>query len=244
MQQATINQAGKLIMGCFARVLLDYDLLKLTDLPAVPKLFACNHPTTLDPFLINLITREPVHVLVTSSAFEVPVFRSYLHGAGHIPVERYKGKGAHTVAMAVDTLRQGKNVAIFPEGGLSPELNGGYGFLKPHSGVARIALASGAVVVPVGVSVNPQYIRKREYEFSGGLEEARWVQGGPYAVTVGQVLYFEGGFEDRRRVAEVAQQVMAEISKMAHISRERMNSRRVQWNSLFSLRTFFTVLPE
>jgi 1-acyl-sn-glycerol-3-phosphate acyltransferase len=38
--------------------LLDADVRYMSALPDGPKIFAANHPTTLDPFLLLTVTRE------------------------------------------------------------------------------------------------------------------------------------------------------------------------------------------
>ena len=242
MKEKILLKFGKAIMGAYARLFLDLDLLKLTDLPPGPKIFAANHPTTTDPFLICLLSREPVNILVTYGVFEVRLFGIYLNNAGHIPVLRQQGKGKEIVAKAVDRLKGGRSVAIFPEGALSPEEPDGYGLYGPHSGVARMALVSGAPVIPVGIAPEKKGVSVKEVKFSGGISESRWAWHGRYVITVGRPMYFEGDPEDWAQVQEAANCVMGEINVLHQMSRERLHGHRTQWNSLLQLKNFIPFL--
>jgi hypothetical protein len=68
MKEELLINAGKIIMGYYARIFLDFDLLKLEEFPTGAKLFVSNHPTTTHPFLIGLLTKEPMRIMVTGGA--------------------------------------------------------------------------------------------------------------------------------------------------------------------------------
>jgi 1-acyl-sn-glycerol-3-phosphate acyltransferase len=242
VKEEFLINTGKIIMGCYARLLLNMDLLKLAVYPDGTKIFASNHPTTIDPFFLGLLTKEPMRILVTANAFEVPVFREYLHHSGHIPVDRGKGKGRATIGRAVEYLNQGKNVGIFPEGALSPEVNGGFGVLPAKSGVARIALQARKPIIPVGIALDKNGIRTREYQFSDRDTTGRWVTRGDYVITVGAPIFVEGDAEDHVAVQAVSNQVTQEIRNLVTKSQERMKQERVRWTSFSSPRNFISQL--
>lgn len=233
---------GKIILGSYARIFMDYDLLMLSQLPNVPKLFICNHPTSTDPFYLSLAIDEPVYMLATSELFENPITGYLLRKAGHIPVLRNRGQGYHILNQAVEYLGSGKNVAIFPEGSLSPMQDRGFGVAEPQSGAARIALASGAVVVPVGVCPDVNKIIRRQFEFSSGSVEGRLALWGAYTITVGDVMRFEGDAGSVPLINEVGQKIICEIRKLTQLSHERMRSQRVYWNSLFNMKPFLDTI--
>ncbi len=237
-----IYHTAKTVLGIYARLFLDFDLLMQTELPEGGKLFTCNHPTSTDPFYLALAIDEPIYMLTTSDVFENPVTRFLLRQSGQIAVHRNKGRGALIVEQAVEYLKAGKNVAIFPEGSLSPENGDGYDVCEPHSGAARIAMASGAPVIPVGVAPDRSRVRKRQYVFARGAVEGRLALRGPYTITVGKPITFGGNPRYRPEVQQVGQQIISEIRQLAQLSYERMTSRRLQWHSLFSLRAYFPSL--
>jgi 1-acyl-sn-glycerol-3-phosphate acyltransferase len=242
VKEKLLLKFGRAIMGTYARLLLDLNLLKLVDLPPGPKIYAVNHPTTTDPFLICLISKEPINILVTNEAFKPLIYRAYLNNAGHIPVLRKQGKGNEIVANAVECLKKGRSVAIFPEGALSPEEPDGYGLYGPHSGVGRLALASGAPVVPVGIAPDKNGVSVKEVVFSDGPTHSRWMWHGKYVVTVGRPLYFEGNPQDWAQVRDTAKSVMDEMRVVHQMSWERFNEHRTNWKSLLQHKSFVPIL--
>jgi 1-acyl-sn-glycerol-3-phosphate acyltransferase len=227
-KQDLLIHTGTAIMGAYARLFLNVDVLALSTIPPGPKIFACNHPTTTDPFLISLLTREPVRILVTGGAFLVPVLREYLQGAGHIPINRGEGRGDEVIDQAVQTLNDGKSVCIFPEGQLSPDEGAVYGVAPAHSGVGRIALASSAPVIPLGIAVDKSniIILTKEFDFTDGPAVGRWVGSGTYAATIGPALSFAGDPGDYGEVQMVGERVIEEIRKLTAMSRRRIPRRR------------------
>ncbi|MGD8456476.1 MAG: lysophospholipid acyltransferase family protein [Anaerolineales bacterium] len=222
MKEELLHGIGKGVLGCYSLLFLDLSIQKKSYLPDGPKLYAANHPTTTDPFLIGLLSREPINVLVTGTAFEVPGFRTYLAQSGHIPVIRNQGRGNDTVKRAVSRLGSGKSIAIFPEGALSPETEDGYGVGAPHSGVGRIALDSGAPVIPVGIAPTRAGVIGKGYELSSEIANARWAVKGTYAMTVGYPLYFRGDSGDWDQVQYVSERITGEIRRLTHMSQARV----------------------
>lgn len=85
--------------------------------------------------------------LAKSSLFEVPFVRSVVRGAKQIPVYRESGTAVQAYSAAVDAVRRGELVAIYPEATLTrdPDLWPMVG----KTGAARVALETGAPVIPV-----------------------------------------------------------------------------------------------
>lgn len=201
---------GRFFLDAYMRVNLDVDVLRHVPLPAGPMILAANHPTTMDPFYILTLLPEPVSVLVTTAAFDVPGFGSYLRATGHVPAVR--GSGGATVDAIARQIEAGRTVAIFPEGALSPQ---GGGFHQPHSGVARVALRTGVPVIPIGIGVQRDRIRVTETHKDGENVIAHLYSSGPYAMTVGRPLTFHGDVRDDERVHTVAGHIMNQIRNLA-----------------------------
>ena len=217
MSNRTLYQAGRYAMKLCARLMLQMDIVHEAGLPDGPKIIAPNHPTTLDPFLIPTLIAEQVHILVTESAFNVPVLGRYLWSAGHIPV--VTGSGHMAFEAAKTLLMDGQSVVIFPEGALSP-LNGR--LCKPHTGVARLALVSGAPVIPVGIHLQYDRIRFVETTIKGQSEIARWYFHGPYSATVGKPMHIGGDVEDRDYVVAISERIMRRILRLSQQSAYRL----------------------
>jgi 1-acyl-sn-glycerol-3-phosphate acyltransferase len=210
-----LYRLGRCAVSLFTHVALNMDVQWRSPLPEGPKILAANHPTTTDPFFILTLLYEQTSVLVTGGAFEVPLFGAYLRRAGHVPVLR--DSGGATIQAATESLKSGRTVAIFPEGALSP-LESGIGFHRPRSGVARLALATGAPVIPIGISLQQERIRTVDVEVEGQREQGRIYTGGPYSVTVGKPLRFEGNVENWDYVRLVSERIMQHIVSLSQQS--------------------------
>jgi 1-acyl-sn-glycerol-3-phosphate acyltransferase len=206
--------------------MLRFDVRWHGTLPSGPMIFVANHPSATDPFLIHMITRQQMNVMITAKAFKVPVFGWFLQKVQEIPVPLTQGSAA--LEQARRHIDQGRSVAIFIEGHISP-LEGG--FLPPRSGAARLALSTGVPVVPVGIFLHRERCHNIRSRITGGIpSEARWYLRGPYAVTVGQPTQFEGDVEDHDHVDRVSETIMDKIRALAHES-----EKRIQGGNLASL---------
>jgi 1-acyl-sn-glycerol-3-phosphate acyltransferase len=137
------------------------------------------------------------------------------------------GNGRAALEEAVQLLEKGRTVIIFPEGAISP-LEGG--FHRAHTGIARMALRTGVPVVPVGIGLDRERIRLVETEVDGKTEVGTWYLSGPYAMTVGEPMVFEGDVEDREYVREVSTQIMERIIQLAHRSTARVKASQAYAN--------------
>lgn len=116
-----------------------------------PAILAFVHVSVLDgPSLAAEVAwrrRRTVRFLVAAEIFDVPVSGWFLRRYRQIPVRRGKSD-AGALDEVIDTIRSGAVAAIAPEGtvNLAPgELQ------RIRSGIARIALPTGAPVIPVGI---------------------------------------------------------------------------------------------
>jgi len=87
-------------------------------------------------------------IFAKRSLFNTPVVKHLMRGSGMIPVDRGSDKASESIDTAVELLREGACVAIFPEGSLTrdPDLWP----MEGKTGVARMAIACRAPVIPVG----------------------------------------------------------------------------------------------
>jgi len=85
--------------------------------------------------------------LIKASAFKVPFIGKMLYGCGQIPVNRGGADAAKALKQAEQALSQGAAVIIYPEG--TATRDPGLWPMVAKTGAARLALATGAPVVPV-----------------------------------------------------------------------------------------------
>jgi glycerol-3-phosphate dehydrogenase (NAD(P)+) len=115
--------------------------------PDGPVILAANHRSFLDPFVVGLCLRRPVYFVAKRELFENRLTAWFLNCLGAFPIRRGESD-EEAVATSLRLLERGEAVVIFPEG--TRIRNGSLG--NPRRGVGRLALESGAPVVPVAVA--------------------------------------------------------------------------------------------
>jgi glycerol-3-phosphate dehydrogenase (NAD(P)+) len=119
-----------------------------------PVIFAANHRSFLDPFIIATLARRPIYFVAKKELFEKRLTAWFLNSLGAFPVDRGNGDG-DAMATAREILERGDGVLIFPEGTrVRPGTLG-----SPRRGVGRLALETGAPVVPVAI-IGTETIRR------------------------------------------------------------------------------------
>ncbi len=111
-----------------------------------PVIVASNHRSFLDPFVVATMARRPMYYVTKKELFNHPVVAWLLSALGAFPVERGAADG-EMMDTAKSILARGDIVLIFPEG--TRTRPGSLG--RPKRGVGRLALETGAPVVPVAV---------------------------------------------------------------------------------------------
>jgi len=112
-----------------------------------PVILASNHRSFLDPFVIAVMTRRPIYFVAKKELFGFhPVVSWLLSALGAFPIDR-GASDQESMATARAILERGEAVLMFPEGTrIRPGALG-----RPKRGVGRLALETGAPVVPVAV---------------------------------------------------------------------------------------------
>jgi 1-acyl-sn-glycerol-3-phosphate acyltransferase len=116
-------------------------------------------------------------------------------------------------------LDKGYSVGIFPEGNFSPQTGG---FREPRGGAARLALRTGAPVIPVGIYLPRQGILRIKSRLSGRPTVGYWYLRGPYGITVGDPITLAGDPEDPAHVCTSSQKLMDWIKSLAQESEFRV----------------------
>jgi len=194
------------VVWIYANFVLGWRVTWNGKLPKGPKILVANHPSTFDPFVVALLARRPSRILIKGHIFKTPLFGFYLRQAGHIPV--IPGQGSEAFETAKQLLEDGHTIMLFPEGRLSPQEGG---FQKTRTGAARLALISGAPVIPIGIHLNRSRVKAISSNIDDYESTVLFAHGGPYRLTVGQPMQFSGSLEDREHVVSVAETIMQRI---------------------------------
>lgn len=136
-----------------------------------PAIVVANHESLLDPFALALVTARPLRFFAKRELWERPWLAPLLRALGGIRVDRWRGAPA-TIARGEALLRAGQAVAVFPQGRISRD--GG----RWEHGAARLALTTGAPLVPVRIVGTADALRRGKI----GFPEIRLFVGEPIRV--------------------------------------------------------------
>jgi 1-acyl-sn-glycerol-3-phosphate acyltransferase len=114
--------------------------------PTGPVILAPNHFSFMDHFFVGAFIRRRVRFMAKSQLFVPPMQFIFTHG-GVFPVRRgYQDEEAFITANGI--LERGNAIVMYCEGGRS---RSGELSQQPKRGIGRLALESGAPVVPVAI---------------------------------------------------------------------------------------------
>jgi len=176
-----------------------------------PVILAPNHFSAMDHWFVGILLPRRVRFMAKSQLFKGAFLEFVVSHAGAFPVRR----GQHdeeAITTALTILGRGGVLVIYPEGGRSR--SGQIGATARH-GIGRLALRSGAPIVPVAVS---------------GSERARnWRRLQVPAVTVRYGAPMRFGIEpdaSRERQQAVADQVLAAVRELYVVTAGRAGAPR------------------
>jgi 1-acyl-sn-glycerol-3-phosphate acyltransferase len=165
-------------------------------------LLAGNHISGWDPIVIpamlpRTMTFPAKAELFVSRGPLSAVVAWFVKAVGILPLDRAGGRAsASSMDVVLDALREGKVVGIFPEGTRSPDGR----LYRGRTGVARLALATGVPVIPVGVQhTRPPSWRRAVVRFGEPLDFSAYAGAG----------------NDRDVLRHVTDEVMAAIQALS-----------------------------
>jgi 1-acyl-sn-glycerol-3-phosphate acyltransferase len=110
-------------------------------------IIAGNHPSYLDPLLVGLPIKRTIRFMAWDALFKIPLFGQIIKAVGAFPVDIRKGRGEAAYRQALRVLESGDALGVFPEGQRSDQAAMG----DLRAGVARLAVETGAPIVPVTI---------------------------------------------------------------------------------------------
>jgi 1-acyl-sn-glycerol-3-phosphate acyltransferase len=177
--------------------------------PTGPVILASNHLSFADSVVIPIVVPRKVVFLAKSDYFTGTgvrglVSRAWFTGLGMLPVDREDSAAAMgSLQTALDVLARGEAFGIYPEGTRSRDGR----LYRGRTGVAHLALTSGAPVVPVGL-VGTERLQPIGARLPRGVKVE--VSFGPPITVAGE---YDGIAPGRAR-RDLTDRVMAEIEAL------------------------------
>jgi 1-acyl-sn-glycerol-3-phosphate acyltransferase len=155
-----ISRTYRFVMAALAPVVRWWGRLEVAGVEHLPSsgptLVIGNHDSYWDPVAIGMagVKRRQIRALAKSTLWKVPGLGPILNGMGQVPIERGKGD-AKALQAAIDALRGGGCIGVFPEGTISRGKQ-----LRARSGAGRLALeVPEAEIVSVTVTGTVDIVR-------------------------------------------------------------------------------------
>lgn len=196
--------------GLIGLVCGGHDVTGLENVPrSGPVVVAATHRSYLDPVLLGAFLPRTLYYMGKRELFRVPLLGAVIRRFGAFPIDRYGARGS-TFRTALNILKLGAAVVIFPEGGIAATFNEN----RFKGGVGSLASLSGAPVLPVVIHGSGAVFKRR-------LTAA---EGSRLVVRVGPTIH-----ASRRRGRQaIARLTLDSIKTMAQ-ELEASRSGRVAW---------------
>ncbi|MFC1443919.1 lysophospholipid acyltransferase family protein [Streptacidiphilus sp. N1-10] len=178
-----------------------------------PAIIASNHLSFSDSFFLPALMKRRVTFIAKSEYFtgtgvKGKLTAAFFKGVGQLPVDRsgVRGAGEAAISSGIEVIKRGELFGVYPEGTRSPD---GKLYRGKVGGVARIALATGAPVIPVAM------IDTEKLQPPGQVKPNFGVRPG---IRIGAPLDFSryhGMENDRFILRSVTDEVMYEIMRLS-----------------------------
>jgi 1-acyl-sn-glycerol-3-phosphate acyltransferase len=178
-----------------------------------PAILASNHLSFSDSFFLPAMMKRRVTFIAKSEYFtgtgvKGKLTAAFFRGVGQLPVDRsgVRGAGEAAITSGIEVIRRGELFGVYPEGTRSPD---GKLYRGKVGGVARIALATGAPVIPVAM------IDTEKLQPPGQVKPNFGIRPG---IRIGAPLDFSryhGMENDRFILRSVTDEVMYEIMRLS-----------------------------
>ena len=185
---------------------------KVTGLRNVPQsgpvIVASNHLSFSYSIFMPLVVPRKVTFLAKSEYFTSPGIKGFIKkitfiALGQVPVDRSGGRRSEAALLTgLELLAEGACIGIYPEGTRSPDGK----LYKGRTGIARLAIESGAAVVPVAM------FNTAEIQPTGQVvPKVQRVE-----MIFGEPLYYKGDTSDLKLLREITDEIMEKIQEISN----------------------------
>lgn len=180
----------------------------LRQVPTVgPVIIASNHLSFSDSIFMPLVVPRKVTFLAKAEYFTSPGIKGFIKkitfiALGQVPVDRAGGRRSEAALLTgLELLKEGACIGIYPEGTRSPDGR----LYKGRTGIARMAIESGAPVVPVAM------FNTAEIQPTGKVvPKVQRVE-----MVFGEPMYFEGDASNVQLLREATDRIMSAIQQIS-----------------------------
>jgi len=184
---------------------------KVTGLRNVPQsgpvIIASNHLSFSDSIFMPLVVPRKVTFLAKSEYFTSPGIKGFIKkitfiALGQVPVDRSGGRRSEAALLTgLDLLAGGACIGIYPEGTRSPDGK----LYKGRTGIARMAIESGAAIVPVAM------FNTAEIQPTGQVvPKVQRVE-----MIFGEPLYYTGDTSDLKVLRQITDEIMEKLQQLS-----------------------------
>jgi 1-acyl-sn-glycerol-3-phosphate acyltransferase len=149
----------KLVFGCIALIRV---IGRENPNRSCGFLLASNHISHFDPFLIGLAVRRKIDWMTMAEFFRAPALGFLLHSIDAFPAERDHAD-LKTIRTAIERLKHGRIVGIFPEGGIRDGARSLLQGAPLRPGAATLAQIAGVPIVPCVILGSDRFYSKKRW---------------------------------------------------------------------------------
>lgn len=205
-----LRLSSALLIRTYCLIFLKLRINQKHILPKGPKIFSMNHPTTIDPIIIYSIFPN-AKMLINSEIFNMKPWGKAFTKLGHISVDYNDGGTAYR--QAINSLKDGYDLIIFPEGGESHQP---YKIRDFKTGTIRLALTAKVPIIPIGVEIDDKKIKKFKIRSpQEGTDIIKLYLFGKYSINIGKSIKLKGDVKNREYVKRKSRYLKEEIQKLS-----------------------------
>jgi 1-acyl-sn-glycerol-3-phosphate acyltransferase len=144
-----------------------------------PAVYAANHLSALDIPMLYANLPFQFRIMAKKELFRYPFMGWHLKRSGQIPIDRESARASmRSLNLAVQALKGGMPLVVFPEGGRSPD-----GLVQPFmSGAFYVAIKAGVDVIPMALIGTREVLPMNSFH----------IRPGPMELIVGQPISTAG----------------------------------------------------